>query len=860
MISSTLKKLMQSIPTKEILKYKQLSDKAIPTLSLTYSQAFTDEHQKNQYEVFSDIIKARAQVAGLLSIPITFLPEEKIIGSKSEYIRGANLYPHYAVDFLEPLVEELKLKMAVDSEEPRAGTKEKIPATAKSYDQQSISQQDVQVENAHRFAANHPEFVVLGGKFLMAAKDRERLINQYEYWKDRCLKARADKFWENNFKGADYIKNGWEIGLYTAAHDSCIDGRIVLDYSMLLSRGLIDIKNEINEKISKHKITTPVSSGQHAFWRAASILCDGIIKYADKRRDYLHSLRSTDPNIVEMIKVLTQVPRYPARTFREAIQSFWLLYMIGHLEGSNLGYSPGRLDQYLYPYFMADVNSGKLSYEQAITLLQELFIKMSNFEYFASSSWVGLGAHNLYQNCMLGGKNASGESLDNELSKLIVIAQYQLAKNGEGLHQPTLSIWVHDRTDQELMEIAAATVSLGVGYPAFFNFDITRQHMLKVGVKEEDSYSLAMGGCTEPVIEGLNPGIVQAGFINLPKLLEIVLDRFQSPDYVPKDSSSLGSKYSHSPYEQIREEFLAELQTAITNWTSYFNYVMSVYDYITPQIVPSIFIHDCLDKGCSLGRAGARYNSSPTTLSSGLVDVANSLAVFSYTEKFATDRFTFEDIFQAMRDNFDASKGHGAVFKYVWEEIPKFGNNDPLVDNIFVEIFNEYCQMVKKEKNYLGDYYDPSSLAISTPVPFGKVCGASSFGRKAQEPISDGVYSPYPQTDRNGIISTLKSTTKFDGSQIRGGLLNLKLDPGIFIDQLGINLFINLIRSYIKDGGFHVQFNVIDAATMQEMLENPRKYEHRPVRVSGFTAKWGQLTDDVRKQIASRTLLRLENS
>ncbi|MBF0441309.1 MAG: hypothetical protein HQK54_05340 [Oligoflexales bacterium] len=847
MISERLEKLMNSTPRERIIRYKKLMDNAIPTLSVDYAEGFTTSHRKNENEIFTDIKKARAHTNGLLNIPITLLDEEIIIGKKSQSIRGACFYPHYAVDFLESMnFEEM-------SDHPAGHN----PDRQGSDRHTSEGCSDIQMINAGKFIAEHPEYTIFSGKFIIARKDIPKVADICEYWKNRNLKFLADSLWKKHFKESGYIEKGWEIGLFTAPHDSCIDGRIVLNYPKLLSRGLFDIRNEIMEKQASLRITTCETSEKLAFYEAALITCDGMMNYADKCRFFINDLLREKNHSEERIRELSimanaleQVPRYPARNFREAIQSFWLLYMICHLEGSNLGFSPGRLDQYLYPYYKRDIEEGLTDEETVISLLQELFIKMSSFEYFASFSWVGFGAHNLFQNCILGGASESGNTLDNDLSKMIVISQFQLARNNEGLHQPTLSIWVHDKTDDELMDISVQTIKLGVGYPAFFNFDITRQHMLKTGACEEDSYKLAMGGCTEPVIEGLNPGIVQAGFINLPKLLELTMNNGADPSTGKYIGPATGYP---EKYADIRAAFLIHLKTAIQNWTSYFNYVMSVYDRVSPQIGCSIFIDDSIIKGKSLSRGGARYNNSPTTLSSGLVDVANSLAVFKKNEE--TEAFPFQELTNAIRRNFE---GCEKIFKFVWQDVPKFGNNDQMVDDIFTDIFDRYAEYVREQPNYLGSYYDPSSLAISTPVPFGKVCQASAFGRKACKPISDGVYSPYPGSDRKGILSVFKSAVKFDGTKIRGGLLNIKLDPKAFNDNIGVNLFKSIVRNYIKDGGFHVQFNVIDRETMQDMIRNPEKYENKLVRVSGFTAKWGQLTSEVRQQIGERTLVSLD--
>jgi formate C-acetyltransferase/4-hydroxyphenylacetate decarboxylase large subunit len=508
------------------------------------------------------------------------------------------------------------------------------------------------------------------------------------------------------------------------------------------------------------------------------------------------------------------------------------------MEGSHLGYSPGRLDQLLHPYFAADAS---VDFEGAVEALEELFVKMTQIEYIASLSWQGLGHGNLYQNCILGGLNGEGRPADNETSLAILQAQIQVQ-----MTQPTLSVWYAEGLSDAFLMKAAQCVKTGVGYPAFFNQKTYIEHErrgsgLPVELIRERA---AIGGCTEPTLQGMSYGIVQAGFVNHGKLLELALTNGVDP----ATGIRLFEEVPLHSCDDLERSYLDKMKAAVRNWQQYWNYAMAAHRDTVSLIFCSAFVEDCLGRGLPMDDGGAILNRTPTTLSSGLVNVANSFAAarrLCEEEKSCT----LDELRLALRDDW---AGHEALRKKALAA-PKWGNDDDRADAVFLRLFDEYCRWVEGQDNYLGEPYDPSMLAISTPVPFGKVCGAFPDGRRAGEPLADGVTSPYPGTDTLGPTAVVRSSLKVDHTRIRGGLLNLKFHPTALTGENGSRNLLALIKTYFSGPAFHVQFNVVDSQMLRDAQAHPENYRDLVVRVAGFSAYWVEMSAALQDQVIART-------
>jgi formate C-acetyltransferase/4-hydroxyphenylacetate decarboxylase large subunit len=752
---------------------------------------------------------------------------ELIVGGKTRYVRGAIPYANYAAEYI---LRELRREQH-DAQDAVTdlGTGGGIARV------QQVAE-----------AGEHEVFC---SKFLISAPDKAALHESAEYWLDKCMQAEGNRLWKRHYPHADWIEKGWQTVLYSAPHDPAPEGRLILDFETILGQGLNAIIRRCEEKITEtmaHPSCISETAKVH-FWRAAIRTLQATITWAHNYGHIAGRLASAEADSLRR-QELNQIAAHclsfgkPPGTFREALQHFWFAYLAGHIEGAHLGYSVGRFDRYMYPFYQQARERGELSEESMLELLELLRIKHTEIEYAASFSWEGLGSGNLFQNLILGGYTADGLPADNELSRLVLRAAIDTPTT-----QPTLSIWWTPGLSEEFLVTAAECVKTGVGFPAWFNTDIYLKHELMRNPGMDIGFIrkyAAMGGCTEPVLEGCSYGVVQPGFINHLKVLELAL--YGGTD--PRTGTKLEERPPPTDYPGLVEEYRYFLARAIRHWQEYWNIVMEAHSHTTPLIFCSAVMRDCVERGRNMDHGGLLNNATPTTLSSGLVNVVNSLAaVRVLLEQGACD-------LDQLRTSLRADWQGCAPLRRRCIESPKWGNDDPRVDELFRELWHSYCEMVEQGPSYLGDHYDPSMLAISTPAPFGKACLATPDGRHAGEPLADGVTSPHPGTDTNGPTAVLRSVQKVDHTRIRGGLHNMKFHPDALRGRRGSLQLIQLIKTLFEtQTAFQIQFNVVDSRMLRDAQTHPEKYRDLIVRVAGFSAFFVELGKAVQDQVIERT-------
>lgn len=786
-------------------------------VDIEYIKYLTASHKNTQH---LDILLRRAtdHAFALARITPVIHEQDRLLGNKTRFIRGAIPYLNYAA---EPFIKELK------NEEQDAQSKHAEQGKGGG------------IEKSLEMATQNG-YVVVSGKFLMTSEEHQEFAELCAYWDGKSFMDLGNARWQGSYLHADYIKDGWEIGMFTAPHEPCPEGRLILDFEFALKFGYQGIIDQILEKMELH----PEDAEAQRFWQAAIESIQGgivfIRNYADEAQKQGESC--SDPirkqELIEQAQICYNVATQPANTFREAIQLYWFTYLLGHMEGSHMGYSPGRLDYVFAPYFQQDSTT---SFELAVSLFEELFVKMTQIEYIASLSWQGLGHGNLYQNAILGGINEKGEPVDSETSLAILQAQINMQ-----MTQPTLSVWYHKKNSEAFHLKAIECVKTGVGYPAFFNQNTYIAHEQKTsGLPLEviQKYS-AIGGCTEPTLQGCSYGIVQAGFVNHGKILDLALNNGVDPFtgkrmFEPRVINS---------YEELRQYCLDIMQATIHYWQTYWNLVMEAHKETVPLIFCSALVNNCIERGRGMDHGGALLEQSITTLSSGMINVANSFAVIKKLV-YEDNVVTLKELQQAIHANWE---GYEALHRKAME-VPHWGNDEDYCDEIFVDFYHEYCRIVRAQNNFLGKPYDPSMLAISTPVPFGKVCEAFPDGRYRFEPITDGVTSAFPGTDLNGPTAVIRSCFKVDHTEIRGGLLNLKFHPSAIKGENGSYNLLALLKTYFSKNTFHVQFNIVDSNMLRDAQKHPDRYRDLVVRVAGFSAYWVEMSKALQDQVIWRT-------
>lgn len=786
-------------------------------VDIEYIKNLTISHQKTQH---LDVLLRRAMDHAFAMGQLTPVihEQDRLLGNKTRFIRGAIPYLNYAA---EPFIRELK------NEEQDAQSKHAEQGKGGG------------IERSLEMATENG-YVVVSGKFLMTKEDHREFAELCNYWDGKSFMDLGNANWKGNFAHANYIIDGWEIGMYTAPHEPCPEGRLVLDFEFALKTGYQGIIERIREKMNAH---SEDADGQQ-FWQAAIESIKGAIVFiqnyateAQKQGEVcIDPIRKQE--LLEQAEICRNVATQPASTFKEAMQLYWFTYLLGHMEGSHMGYSPGRLDYVLAPYFEQDAT---VSYEVAVSLFEELFVKMTQIEYIASLSWQGLGHGNLYQNAILGGIDEKGERVDSQISLAILQAQINMQ-----MTQPTLSVWYHEKNSETFHLKSIECVKTGVGYPTFFNQKTYIAHEQKTSGLPLDviqKYS-TIGGCTEPTLQGCSYGIVQAGFINHGKILDLTLNNGVDP----LTGKRMFESRVITSYEELRQYCLDIMQATIHYWQSYWNLVMEAHKISVPLVFCSALVNNCIERGRSMDHGGALLEQSITTLSSGMVNVANSFAVIKklvYEDRIVT----LKELQQAIHTNWE---GHDALRRKALK-VPHWGNDEDYCDEIFADFYKEYCRIVRAQNNFLGKPYDPSMLAISTPVPFGKVCEAFPDGRYRFEPIADGVTSAFPGTDLNGPTAVIRSCCKIDHTEIRGGLLNLKFHPSAIKGENGSRNLLALLKTYFSKKTFHLQFNIVDSNMLLDAQRHPDKYRDLVVRVAGFSAYWVEMSKALQDQVIWRT-------
>ncbi len=579
-------------PRTAFLKQRYLA--APLRIDIEYIALLTDSHRRTDG---METLERRAEdhAYALEHLTPVIHDRDRLAANKTRFIRGAIPYANYAAGpFLQSIRNQQQDAQQQHAQQGQGGGAAEAAAQA---------QRD--------------GLALFSSKFLISPADLAALEHVCLYWQGKCLMDAGESLWRAHFDDAAFLEEGWRIGLYTAPHDPCPEGRLILDFPTALNRGFAAIIADIDARLAALQCgDLPETSKLHfcalpdACWLPAS-------PSPTDTRMKPSAWPTTNPtpraawSCSKWLTVAAAFPQPPGN-FRQAVQAFWFMYVLGHLEGSHLGYSPGRLDQTLLPWYDGD-------YAGAVEMLEELFVKMTQIEYVASMSWQGLGHGNLYQNAILGGLDAQGRPADNELSMAIIDAQM-----GMRLTQPTLSVWYDDSLGRAFVEKAVACVKTGVGYPAFFN--------LKTYVAHERAASglpletirehAAIGGCTEPTLAGMSYGIVQAGFINHGKLLDLTMH-----DGVdPITGLRLFPPRNPATFEDIFASYTDKMRRAIRTWQRYWNLVMLAHRHTVPLVYCSALVRDCIARGRCMDDGGAILNRTPTTLSSGLVNAANSLA------------------------------------------------------------------------------------------------------------------------------------------------------------------------------------------------------------------------------------------
>ncbi|WP_302605478.1 glycyl radical protein [Faecalibaculum rodentium] len=535
-----------------------------------------------------------------------------------------------------------------------------------------------------------------------------------------------------------------------------------------------------------------------------------------------------------------------AQTFHEAVQSLWFLFTILHMESNASSFSPGRMDQYLWPYYEKDIREGRLTEQKALEILEALWLKFNQIVYLRNQhSAKYFAGFPIGFNIAIGGVDEEGNDTYNDLSLLLLKAQYDL-----GLPQPNLSVRLNRNTSRELLQDAIQVVAKGSGMPQFFNDEaIIHTVVQDLGIEEKDARDYAIVGCVELTTHGNNLGWSDAAMFNLNKALELAMNHGRCLLTGEQIGPDFGGIEEFETFEELEEAFRKTIDHFIDEMMKAEVVVEKAHQDCLPTAFLSAVIDDCLDKGLDVTAGGAKYNLSGIQMIQ-VANLADSLAAIKelvYDEK----RISREELKQALADNFE---GHEITQTMLLKRAPKYGNDIQWVDDLGAKWAGYFRERMKDYTNYRGGPYHTGMYTVSAHVPMGENVGASADGRKAKEPLADGGMSPVYGRDMTGPTAVLKSVSRMDDSfTTNGGLLNMKFLPEFFRTQTGRDKFEHFLRAFVDLEIPHIQFNVVNREDLIDAQIHPERHQSLTVRVAGYTAYFTELAGKLQDEIIERT-------
>jgi pyruvate formate-lyase/glycerol dehydratase family glycyl radical enzyme len=645
-------------------------------------------------------------------------------------------------------------------------------------------------------------------------------------------------------------KNAYEAGIFTEFQEQRAPGHTVLD-DKIYKKGFLDFKKEIKENIKKLDfLRDPDAYKKREELRAMEICADALILYAERHAQKAKELAAKEKDLARkkelrrIAEICSRVPANAPQNFWEALQYYWFVHLGVVIEYNTWdSFNPGRLDQHLYPFYKKGLEAGTLTKEQAKELLQAFWVKFNNQP---APPKVGVTAEesSTYTDFALintGGVKPDGSDAVNELSYLILDVVEEMR-----ILQPSSMIQVSKKTPDSFLKRALRIVRTGFGQPSIFNTDTIVQELVRMGKSVEDARNGGCSGCVETGAFG-KENYNLTGYFNLPKVFEITLNNGVDPRTGKEIGLRSGDTAQFSSYEELFEAFKKQVKHFVDIKVRGNNIIERLYAEYLPTPFLSMLISDCIAKGKDYHDGGARYNTSYIQ-GVGLGTITDILSSIKYNV-FDKKHVSMEELLEALRRNFE---GHEPLRQRFLNKTPKYGNDDDYADDIMRSVFETYYSSVSGRPNTKGGFYQINLLPTTVHIYFGRMTTATADGRKASEPLSEGI-SPVQGADRKGPTAVIKSASKMDHIRTGGTLLNQKFTPNLLADEDGIDKLAHLIRSYFRLDGHHIQLNVVSAEMLRDAQKHPEKYRDLIVRVAGYSDYFVDITPDLQNEIIKRT-------
>jgi formate C-acetyltransferase len=645
-------------------------------------------------------------------------------------------------------------------------------------------------------------------------------------------------------------KAAYECGVFTEFMEQRAPGHTVLD-DKIYRKGLLGFERDIEASLQDlDYLNDPQAYAKQEQLKAMRICAQALIRFAERHAAKARELAAeeSDPRrkaeLERVAQVCTRVPAHAPRDFWEALQYYWFVHLGVTTELNTWdAFNPGRLDQHLYPFYQKGLEEGTLTREQAEELLQCFWIKFNNQP---APPKVGVtaaesGTYTDFATINTGGVKPDGSDAVNEVTFLIldVIEEMRLL-------QPSSCVQVSKKSPDRFVKRAARIIRTGFGQPSVFNTDVIVQELVRQGKSVLDARNGGASGCVEVGAFG-KENYNLTGYFNMPKVLEITLHNGVDPRTGRKIGLETGDPAKFDSLEALFEAYEAQLKHFMDIKVRGNNVIERLYAEYMPTPFLSLLIDDCIATGKDYHDGGARYNTSYIQ-GVGLGSLTDAMTALKY-HVFDQKTLDIETLLAILKDDF---ADHERERQLLLNKTPRYGNDDDYADEVMVALFEAYFRAVDGRPNTKGGTYHVNLLPTTVHVYFGSVIGATPDGRRAWTPLSEGV-SPVQGADRHGPTAVIKSVSKMDHARTGGTLLNQKFTPRLLKDEEGLERLAQLVRTYFKLDGHHVQFNVVDVATLRAAQENPEAYRDLIVRVAGYSDYFCDLSETLQEEIVART-------
>ena len=812
----------------------------MPVIEADRAVLLTESYKQTENEPMI-IRRAKAFDHICRNIPITIRPQELIVGSATQAPRGCQVFPEFSFQWLEDEFDTIASRSA--------------------------------------------------DPFYIADETKKTLHEVYQYWKGKTTSELATAYMapeallaieHNIFTPGNYFYNGV--------------GHVTVCYGRIAQEGLESIKAQAAEALSKCSFADADYARRSHFLQAVILSCEAACVYAERYAALARqeAAAASDPvrreELLRIAENCDRVPRQGARSFYEACQSFWFIQMLLQMESSGHSISPGRFDQYMYPFFKSDLEKGLITREFAQELMDCVWVKLNDLNKARdAASAEGFAGYSLFQNLIAGGQTPEGLDATNDLSFMCIQASMHVL-----LPQPSFSVRVWNGSPHDFLMKAAELTRTGVGLPAYYNDEVIIPALISRGLTIEDARDYNIIGCVEPQKAGKTEGWHDAAFYNMCRPLELVFSNGMDKGV------QIGPKTGDVTQMKTFEEFYSAYKTQMNYMLSLLVNADNAIDAAHAERCPLPFlsgmIEDCIGRGKSVQEGGAVYNfTGPQGF--GVANMADSLYAIK-TLVYDEQKLSMEDLRDALANNFgklrtpeeaeEITRNLARAFaadgmsldeaqirtmyqtarsggipeekrlKYeairaMLEEVPKFGNDVPEVDAFARDVAYTYTRPLQEFRNPRGGQYQAGLYPVSANVPLGAQTGATPDGRYAGTPVADGV-SPSAGRDTHGPTAAANSVSRLEPFIASNGtLFNMKFHPSALAGRSGLANFVSLVRSYFDQKGSHMQFNVVSRETLLDAQRHPENYRSLVVRVAGYSALFTTLSRSLQDDIINRT-------